>query len=67
MLEAEQVVAITAFFLLVVAYYVFFDPFMGSNILEYTAFSFYSPLALAVLLLYIQSFVKNGCLSDIIS
>lgn len=54
-----QVIAITVFFLLAVAFYVFFAPFVGSNILEYTAFAFYSPLALAVFLLYIRSSAIN--------
>ena len=58
-LEAEQVISITVSFLLPIAYYVFFAPFIGNNILEYTAFAFYSPLALVVLLLYIQSSVIN--------
>lgn len=54
-----QVIAITVFFLLAVAFYVFFAPFVGSNILEYTAFAFYSPLALGVFLLYIRSSAIN--------
>ncbi|KAH9311624.1 hypothetical protein KI387_026659, partial [Taxus chinensis] len=49
------VLAITVFFLLAVAFYVFFAPFVGSDMLEYTAIGVYSPLALAVFLLYIRS------------
>lgn len=37
-----QVVAITVFFLLSVAYYAFFAPFLGKNIYEYAAIGVYS-------------------------
>lgn len=50
-----QVVAITVFLLLMVAFYVFLAPFLGSFVLEYTAIAVYSPVALAVFLLYFRS------------
>lgn len=40
----EQVVAITVFFLLCIAYYAFFAPFLGNDIFEYVAFGVYSLL-----------------------
>lgn len=49
-----QVVAITVFFLLSVAYYAFFAPFLGSHIYEYAAIGVYSVLALAVFILYVR-------------
>ena len=49
-----QIVAITVFFLLVVAFYAFFAPFFGKQILEYVAVVIYSPVAFAVLILYIR-------------
>ncbi|VAI74867.1 unnamed protein product [Triticum turgidum subsp. durum] len=49
-----QIVAITVFFLLVVAFYAFFAPFLGKQILEYVAVVIYSPVAFAVLILYIR-------------
>jgi len=49
-----QVVAITVFFLLAVAFYAFFAPFLGSATLEYAAIAVYTPVALAVFLLYIR-------------
>ncbi|GAU30155.1 hypothetical protein TSUD_311060 [Trifolium subterraneum] len=39
-----QVVAITVFFLLCIAYYAFFAPFLGKDIFEYVAFGVYSLL-----------------------
>lgn len=50
-----QVVAISVFLLLMVAFYVFFAPFLGSSILEYAAMAVYSPVALAVFILYFRS------------
>ncbi|GLT35265.1 hypothetical protein SLA2020_097330 [Shorea laevis] len=47
-----QVVAITVFFLLSVAYYAFFAPFLGKDIYEYVAIGVYSVLALSVFILY---------------
>ncbi|EXB56291.1 putative S-acyltransferase [Morus notabilis] len=49
-----SVVAITVFFLLSVAYYAFFAPFLGNNIYEYAAIGVYSVLALAVFILYVR-------------
>lgn len=49
-----QVVAITVFFLLTVAYYAFFAPFLGKDIYEYVAIGVYSILALAVFILYVR-------------
>ncbi|XP_042452743.1 probable protein S-acyltransferase 19 isoform X3 [Zingiber officinale] len=49
-----QVIAITVFFLLVVAYYAFFAPFLGKDILEYAFVAVYTPLALAVFILYVR-------------
>ncbi|GLJ39983.1 hypothetical protein SUGI_0818020 [Cryptomeria japonica] len=49
-----QVVAITVFFLLVVAFYAFFAPFLGNDVLEYAAMAVYTTMALAVFLLYVR-------------
>ncbi|CAO2177329.1 unnamed protein product [Urochloa humidicola] len=49
-----QVVAITVFLLLVVAFYAFFAPFLGKKILEYVAIGTYTPVAFAVFILYIR-------------
>ncbi|VAI21205.1 unnamed protein product [Triticum turgidum subsp. durum] len=49
-----QIVAITVFFLLVVAFYAFFAPFLGTQVLEYVAIGIYTPMALAVFILYIR-------------
>ncbi|KAE8057425.1 hypothetical protein FH972_014120 [Carpinus fangiana] len=49
-----QVVAITVFFLLSVAYYAFFAPFLGKEIFEYVAAGVYSVLALSVFILYVR-------------
>lgn len=49
-----QVVAITVFFLLCIAYYAFFAPFLGKDIFEYVAFGVYSLLALSVFFLYVR-------------
>ncbi|KAM7517385.1 hypothetical protein LguiA_006968 [Lonicera macranthoides] len=49
-----QVVAITVFFLLSVAFYAFFAPFLGKNIYEYMAIGVYSLLALGVFILYVR-------------
>ncbi|XP_061372818.1 protein S-acyltransferase 21 isoform X2 [Gastrolobium bilobum] len=49
-----QVVAITVFFLLSIAYYAFFAPFIGGDIYEYVAFGVYSVLALSVFILYVR-------------
>ncbi|KAM7518074.1 hypothetical protein LguiB_017036 [Lonicera macranthoides] len=49
-----QVVAITVFFLLSVAFYAFFAPFLGKDIYEYAALGIYSFLALGVFILYVR-------------
>ncbi|OIV96259.1 hypothetical protein TanjilG_05099 [Lupinus angustifolius] len=49
-----QLVAITVFFLLSIAYYAFFAPFLGNNIYEYVAYAVYSLLALSVFFLYVR-------------
>ncbi|GMP44440.1 hypothetical protein CsSME_00013368 [Camellia sinensis var. sinensis] len=49
-----QVVAITVFFLLSVAFYAFFAPFLGKNIYEYVAIGVYSTLAISVFTLYVR-------------
>ncbi|WOK94743.1 hypothetical protein Cni_G03448 [Canna indica] len=49
-----QVVAITVFFLLVVAFYAFFAPFLGKPVYEYVAVGVYTPVAIAVFILYIR-------------
>ncbi|XP_050378120.1 protein S-acyltransferase 21 [Argentina anserina] len=49
-----QVVAITVFFLLTVAYYAFFAPFLGNEIYEYVAIGVYSALVLSVFILYVR-------------
>ncbi|KAF3789092.1 putative protein S-acyltransferase 19 [Nymphaea thermarum] len=49
-----QVVAITVFFLLVVAFYAFFAPFLGKNVFEYVAMGVYTPVALLVFILYVR-------------
>ncbi|XP_061362417.1 probable protein S-acyltransferase 19 isoform X2 [Gastrolobium bilobum] len=54
-----QVVAITVFCLLVIAFYAFLAPFIGGHILEYTFIAVYSPLALIVFILYIRCTAIN--------
>ncbi|KAJ4903525.1 Protein S-acyltransferase 21 [Raphanus sativus] len=49
-----QVVAITVFFLLTIAYYAFFAPFLGKILYEYIAVGVYSFLAFLVFVLYIR-------------
>lgn len=46
-----QVAAITVYFLLVVAFYAFFAPFLGGQILEYVSMAVYTP----VVCVHIQS------------
>ncbi|MCO5562190.1 hypothetical protein L7F22_015816 [Adiantum nelumboides] len=50
-----QVVAITVFLLLMLVFYVFLSPFLGSSTLEYVAFVVYSPVAIVVFILYFRS------------
>lgn len=54
-----QVVAITVYFLLVVAFYAFFAPFLGGRIWEYALVATYSPVALAVFILYVRCTAIN--------
>ncbi|KAL8135820.1 protein S-acyltransferase 21 [Apium graveolens] len=49
-----QVVAITVYFLLCVAFYAFFAPFLGKDIYEFIAIGVYSFLALSVFVLYVR-------------
>ncbi|GAB2215892.1 hypothetical protein Droror1_Dr00023653 [Drosera rotundifolia] len=50
-----QIVAITVFFLLSVAFYAFFAPFIAKKaVYEYIAFGVYSFLALSVFMLYVR-------------
>ncbi|GJN01935.1 hypothetical protein PR202_ga19240 [Eleusine coracana subsp. coracana] len=49
-----MVIAITVFFLLCIAFYAFFSPFLGKDLYEYIAVGVYSFLALSVLILYVR-------------
>ncbi|KAL5987386.1 hypothetical protein ACLOJK_038552 [Asimina triloba] len=51
-IEGLQVIAITVFLVLVVAFYAFFAPFLGKNLYQYVAIAIYTPVALAVFFLY---------------
>ncbi|KAF5739291.1 protein S-acyltransferase 21 [Tripterygium wilfordii] len=48
------IVAITVFFVLSVAYYAFFAPFLGKDTYEYVAVGVYSVLAFSVFILYVR-------------
>ncbi|KAF9618735.1 hypothetical protein IFM89_002430 [Coptis chinensis] len=50
-----QVVAITVFLFLSIAFYAFFAPFLGKDIYEYVAMGVYSFLAFSVFILYVRS------------
>lgn len=54
-----QVVAITVFCLLAVAFYAFFSPFLGGRFWEYASMAVYSPVALLVFVLYVRSTAIN--------
>ncbi|KAL1567584.1 putative protein S-acyltransferase 19 [Salvia divinorum] len=54
-----QVVAVTVFCLLVVAFYAFFAPFLGGQIWEYILMGVYSPVAILVFILYVRSTAIN--------
>lgn len=54
-----QVVAITVFCLLVVAFYAFFAPFLGGRIWEYASIAAYTPVALLVFILYVRCTAIN--------
>ncbi|KAM0883309.1 hypothetical protein ACQ4PT_031727 [Festuca glaucescens] len=54
-----QIVAIFVFVLLVAAFYTFFAPFLGTQILKYVAIGIYTPVAFAVFVLYIRCTTIN--------
>ncbi|XP_065852448.1 probable protein S-acyltransferase 19 isoform X2 [Euphorbia lathyris] len=54
-----QVVAITVFCLLVIAFYAFFAPFLGGRIWEYALIATYSPVVLLVFILYVRCTAIN--------
>ncbi|KAG2711377.1 hypothetical protein I3760_04G073100 [Carya illinoinensis] len=54
-----QVVAITVFCLLVVAFYAFFAPFLGGRTWEYILVATYTPVALLVFILYVRCTAIN--------
>ncbi|CBI34107.3 unnamed protein product, partial [Vitis vinifera] len=62
-----QVVAITVFCLLVVAFYAFFAPFVGGRIWEYALIGTYSPVALLVFILYVRCTAINPADPGILS
>ncbi|KAE9593433.1 putative protein S-acyltransferase [Lupinus albus] len=54
-----QVVAITVFCLLVIAFYAFLAPFLGGPIWEYILIGVYSPVGLVVFILYVRCTAIN--------
>ncbi|KAK9156246.1 hypothetical protein Sjap_003726 [Stephania japonica] len=62
-----QVVAITVFFLLVVAFYAFFAPFLGGRVLEYASIALYTPVVLIVFILYVRCTAINPADPGILS
>ncbi|KAL6576425.1 hypothetical protein OROHE_000206 [Orobanche hederae] len=56
----HPVAAITVFFLLVVAFYAFFAPFLGGRIWESVRMGIYSPLAIMVFIFYVRSTAINS-------
>ncbi|RQP01165.2 hypothetical protein POPTR_016G018400v4 [Populus trichocarpa] len=54
-----QVVAITVFCLLVIAFYAFLAPFLGGKIWEYVLIGTYTPVVLLVFILYVRSTAIN--------
>ncbi|CAM8986456.1 unnamed protein product [Rhodiola kirilowii] len=62
-----QVVAITVFCLLVVAFYAFFAPFLGGRIWEYALLGAYSPVAFLVFILYVRCTAINPADPGILS
>ncbi|KAH7290539.1 hypothetical protein KP509_30G052700 [Ceratopteris richardii] len=58
-LHAYQVVAITLFFLLVTAFYVFFAPFLGTLAIKVAAIIVYASVALVVFILYVRCTAIN--------
>jgi hypothetical protein len=49
-----QVIAIAVYFLLCIAFYIFFSPFLGKDIYQNIALGVYSFLALSVFILYVR-------------
>ncbi|MQL93958.1 hypothetical protein Taro_026610 [Colocasia esculenta] len=49
-----QVIAITVYFLLSIAFYAFFAPFLGKDLYERVAMGVYSSLVLSVFILYVR-------------
>ncbi|XP_078162756.1 putative protein S-acyltransferase 19 isoform X2 [Carex rostrata] len=49
-----QVIAIAVYFILCIAFYIFFSPFLGNDIYQYIAVGVYSVLALSVFILYVR-------------
>lgn len=66
-LNVGQVVAITVFFLLSVAYYAFFAPFLGKDIYEYVAFGVYSILVSAITSIYFSVVLKTSLLAFLVT
>ncbi|KAL5975761.1 hypothetical protein ACLOJK_020088 [Asimina triloba] len=62
-----KVVAITVFFLLVVAFYAFFAPFLGGRIFEYASIAVYTPVVLVVFILYVRCTAINPADPGILS
>lgn len=62
-----QVVAITVFCLLVIAFYAFFAPFLGGHIWEYILLAAYSPVAFLVFILYVRCTAINPADPGILS
>ncbi|KAL6576429.1 putative protein S-acyltransferase 19 [Orobanche hederae] len=58
-MSCNLVAAITVFFLLVVAFYAFFAPFLGGRIWESVWMGIYSPLAILVFIFYVRSTAIN--------
>ncbi|CAN6990736.1 unnamed protein product, partial [Brassica rapa subsp. trilocularis] len=54
-----QMIAVTVFCLLVVAYFAFFAPFAGGRFWEYVLIGVYSPVALLVFVLYVRCTAIN--------
>lgn len=55
--HGAQIVAITVFFLLSVAYYAFFAPFLGKDIYEYVAVGVYSVLVSSTAFSHISGWI----------
>ncbi|CAN6925039.1 unnamed protein product [Brassica oleracea var. botrytis] len=57
--DTLQMIAVTVFCLLVVAYFAFFAPFAGGRVWEYVLIGVYSPVALLVFVLYVRCTAIN--------